>query len=78
VVALHESSGRVDAVEVWHADIHQYDFRPERSGRLDRFVPVSGLADHFEIGFGPENHAEARADERLIICDQDTDHPLGA
>ena len=35
---------------------------------------ADGLADHFEIGFGVEDDAEAGADELLVVGDQDPDH----
>ena len=45
---------------------------------LDRLAAVAGLADHLEIGLGVEDDAKAGADERLIVCDGDPDHPAGS
>ena len=38
--------------------------------RLDGLAPVGGLADHLDVRLGVEDHAEAGADERLIVGDQ--------
>ena len=41
---------------------------------VDRLAAVAGLADHLDVGLGVEDHAEAGADELLVVRDQDADH----
>ena len=51
-----------------------------RSSRreLDGLAPVGGLADDLEPVLGVEDHAEAGADERLVVGDEDADaHAAG-
>ena len=76
--ALSDSAGGLDPVQVGHADIHQHDVGPQRPGGLDRLTPVAGLANDLEVGLGVEDHAEACADERLVVGDQDADHPAAS
>src|ERR687886_664305 len=38
-----------------------------------RLAPVRGLADDLDVLLGLEDHAEARADERLVVDDEDPD-----
>ncbi len=41
-----------------------------------RLAAVGGLADDVEVVLGVEDHLEAGADERLVVCDQDANHRL--
>ena len=63
----------LDAVELGHADVHQHDVGLERADLLDGVEPVGGLAHHLEVVLGVEDHAEAGADERLVVGDQQSD-----
>ena len=42
-------------------------------GHGDRLDPVGGLADDLEVVGGLDEDAEARAHERLVVRDQDSD-----
>ena len=78
VAAARDPPGRLDAVELGHADVHQDDVRRQASGLVDRLAPVRGLADDLEVLLGVEDHAEARADERLVVGDEDADAHAGS
>ena len=41
---------------------------------LDRLEPVRRLADDLELRLGAEDHPEARANEPLVVREQDADH----
>ena len=42
------------------------------AGRLvDRLEPVARLGDDLDVGLAREQHPEARANHRLVVCDQD-------
>ena len=43
------------------------------AGALDRLAAVRRLADDLDVGLGLEDHAEAGADQRLVVGDQDAD-----
>ena len=42
-------------------------------GALDRLEAVGGLGDDLDVGLAVEDHAEARAHQRLVVDDQDAD-----
>ena len=72
VAGREHAAGRLDAVELGHADVHQHDVGGELARLLDRLQAVGGLADDVEVVLGVEDHPEARAHERLVVGDQ---HP---
>ena len=37
-------------------------------------MPVGRLAHHLDVGFGAEDHAEPRAQQALVVREQDADH----
>ncbi len=47
--AREQSAGRLDAVESWHADIHQNDVCLMAEAEIDGFVACSGLADDGDV-----------------------------
>jgi hypothetical protein len=57
--------GRLEAVHPGHPDVHEHDVRPRPGHLADRRDPVLGLADHFEVGLGLDEHADARPHQRL-------------
>ncbi len=65
---------RLDPVGARHADVHQDDVGREARGEPRRLLAVLGLADDLEVGLALEDDAEAAADERLVVREQDPDH----
>ena len=70
---VDDAAGRLDAVELGHADVHQHDVGLQPPRHLDRLQAVDGLADDLEVVLGVEDHLEPRAHERLVVGDQDAD-----
>src|SRR4051794_18942911 len=66
---------RLEPVELGHADVHQHDVWAQGAGLVDRLAPVGRLADDLDLGLRVEDHAEAGADERLVVDEEDADHP---
>ena len=73
LTAIHDPAGRLDAVHVRHADVHEHDIRIEFARQGDRLAAVRGLANDIDVGFGAEDDANAAAHERLVIREQDAD-----
>ena len=48
-----------------------------RSSTCNSLGAVACLADDVDVGFGAEDEAEAVADERLVVGEQDGDHAAG-
>src|SRR5439155_16385216 len=70
---------RLDAVDARHSNVHEDDVRSKGADSFDRRGSVARLADHLEVGLRLEDHAEAGADERLVVDDQDLDgHQAGS
>ena len=80
----HEDGGRVglrgeqaggrDAVELWHADVHEHDVGPVEVHRPEHLAAVVGLGDHLEARCAGEHHPQAGAHERVVVDEQDADH----
>ena len=49
----------------------------ELARQRDRLAAVAGLADDLDVGLGAQDHAEAGADEALVVGEQDADHRAG-
>ena len=62
-----------EPVELGHPDVHQDDVRVEPSGLVHRFEPVARLGDDLDVLLAREQHAEAGADHRLVVGDEDPD-----
>ena len=62
-----------EPVELGHADVHQDDPRMEAAGLVDRLEPVARLGDDLHVLLAAEQHAEAGADHRLVVGDEDPD-----
>jgi hypothetical protein len=66
-----ESLGRLHAVEVRHADVHQDDVGSRDRERLERGAAIAGLADHLHVGLRLDEHPETRPDEGLVVDEED-------
>jgi hypothetical protein len=73
-ISLAEQSPRgFDPVHLRHAHVHQDDVRLQALGLGHCVTAVCRLADDLDVLLGLEDHPEARADERLVVDDQDAD-----
>ena len=73
--AAEQLPGRLDPVDLGHADVHQHDIRRDAARLLDRLSPVGRLADDLEVGLRLEDHPEAGAHECLVVDDQHAHRP---
>ena len=64
---------RLDAVEHRHAHVHQDDVGRVELDEPRRRRPVGGLAHDLDAGLGLEDHAEALAQQRLVVGQDDAD-----
>jgi hypothetical protein len=76
-IAREQPASRLDPVELGHAHVHEHDVWGESVGLGEGLLAVRRLADHRHVLFGVEDHPEARADERLVVDDQDADPGVG-
>src|SRR5439155_16999945 len=68
-----ESSRGFEAVDARHANVHQHEIGLQPPRRLDRLEAVSGLSHDLDLRIHLEELAKARADERLVVGDDDAD-----
>ena len=73
MVGREDAPGRLDAVELGHADVHQDDGRLEARRLVDRLEPVARLGHDLDVVLAGEQHAEAGAHHRLVVGDEDAD-----
>ena len=64
-------AGRLQARHAGHGDVEdgEVDVRPRR--RLDGLGPVARLGDDRQVGLAVEDQAQAAADERVVVGQQD-------
>lgn len=66
-----EASGRLDAVETGHPDIHEHDVRVEPVDHVQALEAVGGLVDHLRVVVqledGPQPGADNAPGRRLKI-----------
>ena len=72
-VGSRQPPGRLDAVEVRHADVHDDDIRSQSKERFDSLSAVGCLPYHLEIRLGIDDHPQAATDERLVVDQENTD-----
>src|SRR5579884_341789 len=73
-VAGDDLTGRLDAVHLRHADVHQDDVRIERSRSGDSGGAVGGLARDLDVGLRVEHHRQPFAQQVLVVDEQRADH----
>src|ERR1017187_8627279 len=71
-----DATRRLEAVENWHADIHQDDVRAQCRHRRDPFLTVRSVAHYLDVGFLVEEGAQAGAHQWLIVDQQDANHVI--
>src|SRR6476660_7343881 len=68
---LEHLAGGLDAVQLWHLDVHHRQVGLVLRGQRDRLAPVAGLGHHLEAG--PLQHRpHVQPDDGLVLRDQDT------
>ena len=66
--------GRLDPVEVRHADVHQDDVRAELGRLTTASLPSSASPTTSMSGSPFEDHPESGANEALVVREEDADH----
>src|SRR5712691_13117172 len=74
---LEELRQRFDPALARHHDVEQHDVGLVRPHLEDRFTRVARLADDLEVVLGVEEHAQARADDGVVVDDDDAYHAAG-
>ena len=72
-VGGEDPPGRLEPVELGHADVHQDDGRVEAGRLVDRLEPVRRLGDDLDVLLPGEQQAKAGAHHRLVVGDEDAD-----
>ena len=73
-----DPAGRLHPVHARHAHVHEHDVDRVVLQRGERLHAVGRLAHDLEVGLGVEHHAEAHAQHRLVVDEQDADGHAGA
>ena len=63
---------RVQAAQLWHAQVHQHHIGFELAPKLYGFEPVTGFADYLDAVFHVEDSHQAAPHQRLVVGDQYT------
>jgi hypothetical protein len=66
-----DASGRLDPVEHRHRDVHRHDVRMEAIDHRHGLLPVARGADDLEPRLAVQELAESRAQQELVVNDQD-------
>ncbi len=74
-LALGDRPGRLEAVHLGHADVHQDDVGSLAHDEVDGLDAVGRLTDDLDVVGGAQQHGEPAAHERLVVGDGDADHP---
>jgi len=74
ILLLEQEAGRGDPVQLRHPYVHQDDIRLQLARQRHGLLAVSSLADDVDLRIGAQDHAEARADEPLVVGQEDRDH----
>jgi hypothetical protein len=69
----NDGSRRLNPVHACHPDVHHDDVRVAAADEIERRRAVGGLADDDDACLLLQDHAEARAQERLIVDEDDRD-----
>jgi hypothetical protein len=73
VADLGQLVDRARTVDLGHPEVHEDDVGPEPLGRNHRLAAVGRLADDLELRIAVEDAAEAVADDRVIVDDEQAD-----
>ncbi len=72
-----DATGRLDAVDARHLQVHQHDVGVFLRGGVDRGLTVGDDLDHAEVLFLVEGHLERFAERTMIVGDHDGDGRMG-
>src|SRR5712691_300103 len=64
----------LDAAFAGHDDVEQDDVRLERASPKDRVLCISGLADHLDVILSVQEQTDARANDSVVVDEDDADH----
>src|SRR4029079_5520578 len=73
VADLGQLADRAGTVDLGHPEVHEDDVRPEPLGGGHRLAAIGRLADDLELRVAVEDAAEAVADDRVIVDDEQAD-----
>jgi hypothetical protein len=73
-----DAPSRFDAVQVWHAYIHENDGGFDVRVHLDDLGAVGCLADDFDVRLVAQDHPRSGANEPLVIGEENSDGHLEA
>ncbi len=77
LVGGKDPAGGLDTVELGHPDVHQDYRRIVAGGHVHRFEAVASLGHHVDVRLVGQQHAEAGADHRLVVGDENADGHRG-
>ena len=60
-----------------HDDVHQDQVGIPRACLEDRVPDGAGLADRLHVDLGVDQQAQTRANDRMVVDDEDANHPAG-
>ena len=63
-------TGRLDAVEVGHPQVHQHDVRCELGAEFDSAVAGGGLSYDFKVFDVADDQFEPAPKCRVVVCDE--------
>ena len=66
--------GRLRAVHLGHAQVHEHDVGPGVACEVDGLGAVGGGPDDLEVVDQADEHRQSVADDALVVGDDDTDH----
>jgi hypothetical protein len=69
-----DAPGRLDAIDLWHTNIHQHHIGPQSLDQPNRLPSVGRLADHLDVGRGLQKHPNTGPDQSLIVHHNGADH----
>ena len=71
LAAIDDPAGRLDAVHVRHANVHEDDIRVELARSATASAPSAASPTTSMSGSAAKDHAKAAAHERLVVREQD-------
>ena len=69
-ICLENLRGRIQAIQLGHANVEDHDLRTKRSGFLNGFPSVTGLTHYLPIRLRFQKSAQAPTHDRVIVRDQ--------
>jgi len=73
-----QPTGRLEAVDTRHPDIHQNHIGAQCRNHGERLEAVGGLADHLQSRLGLHDQPVASPHERLIVDDHESQRLAGS